>query len=264
MDAERSQSGCPNCERLQQRVAELETIVRSLSDQVARLAAALEEERRRGKRQALPFSQAKDEPTLLSRKRRDASRVGGTGRMPIAAFRRGLTKPTKVPLLPAQCPHCGVPARERNARKTHNNIRPKFPAPSSIAGSTWHVTRAISCGQTVQGRHALQTSTACGAAASQLGPQRPCRAGDPEQATRPVAWQVREAAGDVVRRDSRSPAAPSARSIGVRPSVANRPMSNCDKTFAVRRRPCPTRPAGAWPVGRLGCTRSSVNGKRVM
>ncbi len=26
---------------------------------------------------------------------RDASRVGGTGRMPIAAFRRGLRKPTR-------------------------------------------------------------------------------------------------------------------------------------------------------------------------
>ncbi len=47
---------CPRCRELERRVAELESLVRSLSDQVAKLSAALEEERRRGKRQAAPFS----------------------------------------------------------------------------------------------------------------------------------------------------------------------------------------------------------------
>jgi hypothetical protein len=48
----------------------LEAVVRSLSDQVAKLSAALEEERRRGKRQAAPFSKGPpvEEPKPPGRK----------------------------------------------------------------------------------------------------------------------------------------------------------------------------------------------------
>ncbi len=55
MDAERRLNDCPRCRELERRVAELEAVIRSLSDQVAKVSAALEEERRRGKRQAAPF-----------------------------------------------------------------------------------------------------------------------------------------------------------------------------------------------------------------
>ena len=55
MDAESRKKDCPRCAQLEQRVAELEAMVRSLTEQVAKLAAALEDERRRGKRQAAPI-----------------------------------------------------------------------------------------------------------------------------------------------------------------------------------------------------------------
>ncbi len=165
MDAERSQSGCPNCERLQQRVAELETIVRSLSDQVARLAAALEEERRRGKRQAAPFRK-QDEPTAEPKTpgRKSGRRHGPHAHRSIPPR---IDETYQVPL-PAQCPHCGG----RHVSETHVAQQYQTEIPRTVIYRRFdvHVGACDHCGQTVQGRHALQTSTARGAAASQLGP----------------------------------------------------------------------------------------------
>jgi transposase len=165
MDAERSQSECPNCERLQQRVAELEIIVRSLSEQVAKLATALEEERRRGKRQAAPFRK-QDEPTAEPK---TPGRKSGRRHGPHAhrAIPPRIDQTYDVPL-PAQCPHCGG----RHTSETHVAPQYQTEIPRTVIYRRFdvHVGVCHHCGQTVQGRHALQTSTARGAAASQLGP----------------------------------------------------------------------------------------------
>ncbi len=165
MDAERPQSGCPNCERLQRRVAELDAIVLSLSDQVAKLAAALEEERRRGKRQAAPFRK-QDEPTAEPKApgRKSGRRHGPHAHRSIPPR---IDETYQVPL-PAQCPHCGG----RHVSETHVAQQYQTEIPRTVIYRRFdvHLGTCDHCGQAVQGRHALQTSTARGAAASQLGP----------------------------------------------------------------------------------------------
>jgi len=54
-----SPPACPNCERLELRVTELETKVTQMAETITKLTAELEEARRSGKRQAAPFRKKK-------------------------------------------------------------------------------------------------------------------------------------------------------------------------------------------------------------
>jgi transposase len=69
--------------------------------------------------------------------------------------------------LPRACPHCG----ERHLEQTHVAVQYQTEIPRRPIHRQFdiHVGRCRACGQTVQGRHPLQTSNATGAAASQLG-----------------------------------------------------------------------------------------------
>lgn len=77
------------------------------------------------------------------------------------------TDDVPLPPLPPQCPCCG----DRLLRETHVAPQCQTEIPRTIIDRRFdvHIGICAHCGHTVQGRHALQTSTARGAAASQLG-----------------------------------------------------------------------------------------------
>ncbi len=157
---EPEQHECPNCRRLEKKIAELE-------QQIQKLTAALEEVRRAGKRQAAPF-----------RKPRRSGPPKKPGRKPGEDYgrhqRRAVPTPEEIDEvheapLPSCCPGCGNAAlRETDVQAQYQIELPRRPV---IRLFRVHRGRCQHCRLLVQGRHALQTSDALGAAAVQLGPQ---------------------------------------------------------------------------------------------
>jgi transposase len=157
MDAEASQEDCPGCAQLRQEV-------QLLREQGAKLTAALEEALRRGKRQAAPFSKG---PPIAEPKqpgRKSGKRHGPHAQRSVPPR---IDETFDVPL-PPTCPHCA----SQPVSETHVSAQYQTEIPCTVIYRRFdvHVGRCDSCGRTVAGRHALQTSTARGAAASQLGP----------------------------------------------------------------------------------------------
>jgi transposase len=165
MDAEARSQDCRRCKELQRRVAELEALVRKLTEQVARLEAALEEERRRNKRQAAPFRK-QDEPAAEPQK---PGRKSGKRHGPHAhrSAPPRIDEAYEAPL-PTLCPHCGGD----HLSESHVDVQYQTEIPRNVIYRRFdvHVGACGDCGRVVQGRHPLQTSTARGAAASQFGP----------------------------------------------------------------------------------------------
>lgn len=165
MDAETRTTECPRCRELERRIAELEAQVRSLSEQLAKLAAALEEERRRGRRQAAPFRK-QDEPRAEAKK---PGRKKGKRHGPHA--HRGVPPridETYAVALPATCPRCG--GADVRAAHVDAQYQTEIPRQAICRRFDVQMGTCADCGRGVQGRHELQTSTARGAAASQFGP----------------------------------------------------------------------------------------------
>jgi len=158
MEAEPSGSDCPGCVRLQR---ELQV----LREEVARLTAALEQVQRQGKRQAAPFRK-QDEPAAEPKQ---PGRKSGRRHGPHAhrALPPRIDERYDAPLPPG-CPHC----RGREVHETHVAVQYQTEIPRQVIYRRFdvHVGRCDDCGRAVAGRHALQTSSARGAAASQLGP----------------------------------------------------------------------------------------------
>lgn len=165
MEGESKRNGCPRCKQLEQRVAELEAMVRALTEQVAKLEAALEEERRKNKRQAAPFRK-QERPAAKPKKpgRKSGKRHGRHSRRSVPPR---IDEIYDVPL-PKQCPHCD------GGRVTQSHVAAQYQTeiPRNVIYRRFDVQVGTcdDCGRPVQGRHALQTSTARGAAVSQLGP----------------------------------------------------------------------------------------------
>ena len=152
------EAACPGCRALHRRVAELEA-------QLERLTRLLDQQQRAGKRQAAPF--AKGPP---------AAQPKTPGRKPGAAYGTKAHRPPPAPdqiaetyeaPLPAACPGCGGPLDETHVAHQYQVEIPRTPIHRQF---NVHVGRCRGCNRRVQGRHALQTSDALGAAASQLGP----------------------------------------------------------------------------------------------
>jgi transposase len=148
---------CPNCARLERRIAELE-------ERVAQLERLLENATRAQKRQAAPFSKGtpKQDPQKPGRKPGD--HYGPKAHRPLPE-----EKPDEiidVPL-PEQCPECGGPAEEDHV---DHQFQVEIPRQPLVRRFDIHVGRCRRCGRRLQPRHPLQTSNATGAAASQLGP----------------------------------------------------------------------------------------------
>lgn len=164
MDAEIPTSDCPDCRRWQHRVAELEGQVARLSAQVEKLTVALEATQRAGKRQAAPFRKAespKPDPKTPGRKSGDAHGCHAHRRAPETIDER-----YAVPL-PEKCPHCG--GRHLHKTRVAPQYQTEIPRQPIFRQFDIQLGQCRDCGRQVQGRHALQTSQALGAAASQLG-----------------------------------------------------------------------------------------------
>lgn len=138
-------------ERLRQRIEELTRLV--------------EELRCGAKRQAAPFRKQEEPSAEPKRPGRKSGRRHGPH-----AHRRApprIDEHYDVPL-PAACPHCGSP------RLSETHVTPQYQTeiPRRVIYRQFqvHAGRCDQCGRVVQGRHALQTSSAEGAAASQFGP----------------------------------------------------------------------------------------------
>lgn len=157
MDAEQATSDCPGC-------AQLRKELQALREQVARLTAALEEERRRGKRQAAPFRK-QEEPAAPPKKpgRKSGRRHGPHTHRSIPPR---IDETYDVPL-PETCPHCGG----QHLSETHVAPQYQTEIPRTVIYRRFdmHVGTCQDCGGTVAGRHEMQTNSARGAAASQLG-----------------------------------------------------------------------------------------------
>ena len=137
-----------------------------LEAQIAKLAAALEAARRGGRRQAAPFRKEKS-----SAKPKKPGRKSGDEHGPhahrSAPPRNKIDEQYDVPL-PETCCHCG--SRSIEATHLDRQYQTEIPRRPTHRQFDIHIGTCHDCGGRVQGRHALQTSDALGAAASQLGP----------------------------------------------------------------------------------------------
>ena len=153
MDAEQPQGDCPGCARLR-----LE--VQALREQVAKLMAALEEERRRGKRQAAPFSKGPPAAEPKPPGRKSGKRHGPHAHLSVPPR---IDETYDVPL-PESCPDCG----SGQINESHIAVQYQTEIPRTVIYRRFdvHVGRCEACGRAMEGRHALRASSARGAAAS--------------------------------------------------------------------------------------------------
>ncbi len=157
--------GRPSYRDLLDENARLRKQVEQLTRQVKKLTALLEEARRDGKRQAAPFRK-QDQPAAEPKKPgRKAGRRHGRHAHRGAPPR--IDETYDAPL-PERCPHCDG----RRLSETHLAVQYQTEIPRRVIYRRFdvHVGACERCGQRVEGRHALQTSSARGAAGSQLGP----------------------------------------------------------------------------------------------
>jgi transposase len=149
---------CSRCVELERRIAEFEA-------RIAQLERLLEQATRTAKRQAAPFSRGEPKKDPRPPGRKSGPDYG------TPAFRAAPTS-SKIgevheAVLPARCPSCGG-----RVHPTHVacQYQVEIPRKAIYRKFNVHVGQCTCCGKRVQGRHALQTSDALGAAASQLGP----------------------------------------------------------------------------------------------
>lgn len=154
--SQRTTEACPNCERLQRRVDDLER-------QVAQLAAALEEAQRAGKRQAAPFRKTEPQPNPKKPGRKPGPDYG---RHHGRAVPEQIDETYEAPL-PECCPDCG--GRRWTETSVAQQYQVEIPRRPIHRQFNVHRGRCGDCGRSVQGRHELQTSDALGACAVQLG-----------------------------------------------------------------------------------------------
>lgn len=151
---------CPGCADRDRRIAELES-------RVAALEALVDQLRRGGKRQAAPFSKGPPKADPRKPGRKPGGDYGAKARRAVPS--PGRIDETHEAALPATCPHCGE-AGAVEPTGTAEQYQVEIPRKPVYRKFTVRVGRCACCGKRVQGRHALQTSDALGACASQLGP----------------------------------------------------------------------------------------------
>lgn len=150
---------------LRRSLAAAEKRIAELTAAVEKLKAALEEAQRSAKRQAAPFRKAEGpQPDPKKPGRKSGRRHGRHAhRSPPPRIDERYDVP-----LPAACPHCG--GRHLTETGQEPQYQAEIPRTPIYRQFDIHLGRCQDCGRRVQGRHALQTSDALGAAASQLGP----------------------------------------------------------------------------------------------
>jgi transposase len=139
--------------------------VQELRAENLELRRLLDEERRKGKRQAAPFSKGLPKGNPKKPGRKSGSEYGKQSRRP-APKRIDRTVSVGCPL---QCPYCGGQVRLKDKATQYQTDMPRVE-PMTTAFEV-HYGECIKCGRRVQGRHPEQTSDAIGAVgAEQIGP----------------------------------------------------------------------------------------------
>lgn len=169
MEADSNKSfGCPGCAAAAKRIAELERRNAELEARLAVLEQKLESALRSGKRQAAPFSKR-----LPKRNPRKPGRKSGDGYGTPPAF-RSMPEPAPSDLVidvapPEVCRGCGdasAPVVESIDEQVQRDIEVR----TVVRRFKIKVCRCAGCGKRRRGTHPLQTSTATGCCASQIGP----------------------------------------------------------------------------------------------
>lgn len=143
-------SSCQGCQQRDRRIAELETRVAQLE--------------RAAKRQAAPF--AKNKPKNKPKKpgRKKGGKHGRHGHRQSPEPEQ--VDETQQAALPEQCPACDGSVTQDQHDEQYQIELPRQPIIRKFIIHCGHCTR---CGKRLRGRHPLQTSTASGAAQSQVG-----------------------------------------------------------------------------------------------
>jgi transposase len=137
--------------------------VAELQSQVEQLRHLLDEQRRGGKRQAVPFAKGPPKPAPKKPGRKPGKDYGTKAhRQPPEQIDESYEAP-----LPDACPNCGGPLAETHIDNQYQVEIPRRPIHRQF---NIHIGCCQRCRRRVQGRHPLQTSDALGAAAAQLGP----------------------------------------------------------------------------------------------
>ena len=154
----------PTYEQLETRVRQLEAQNARLEARIAHLERLLEKATRDGKRQAAPFSKGppKEKPKKPGRK--SGTKYGPKAHRPLP--KQEPDEIVNVPL-PEQCDECGGAVDEDHVDQ---QVQMEIPRRPIIRQFDIHIGTCRQCGKRFRPRHALQTSDAVGAAASQLGP----------------------------------------------------------------------------------------------
>lgn len=151
-------------EQAQRRIERLERDKQNLHQNIERLKKELEAARRKTKRAAAPFSRGKPKANPHQPGRKPGSRYGRHSRRP---------RPTRVDEqivvdLPRECPHCGGPVE---LRRVESQYQEEIVRRTVVREFRVPIGECQCCQRRVQGRHAMQTSDALGAAAVQMGPE---------------------------------------------------------------------------------------------
>ncbi len=152
-------------ERLRRDLEQSERERERLRRENTRLRDQLEAARRAGFRQAAPFSKGVRAAHPRRPGRRSGLAHGRHGQRPAPTV---LDDVQDVPV-PSACPHCGGAVDDTHVTAQYQEDLP--PVRPVVRRFDVHIGRCRRCGRRVQGRHALQTSDAVGAAAVQLGPR---------------------------------------------------------------------------------------------
>jgi transposase len=150
---------------LRREVELLRSRVAALEGENAELRRLLEEERRKGKRQAAPFS--KGDPKINPRKpgRKGGNEYGRQWRRPTPER----VDRTVTVQCPVQCPYCGGQVKLKDKASQYQT---DIPAVEPVTTEfEVHYGECVRCGRRVQGRHPEQISDAIGTVgAEQIGP----------------------------------------------------------------------------------------------
>ena len=149
------------------RIAELEKQLAAALKRIAELEDLINRLHRGGKRQAAPFSKGlpKPHPKKPGRKSGD-----GYGTPPVF---RAMPEPSPADQVidvppPEACPHCGD--RSAVIESIDQQVQRDIEVRTVVRRFKIPVARCACCGKRRRGTHPLQTSTATGCCASQVGP----------------------------------------------------------------------------------------------
>ena len=151
-------------EQAHRHIERLERDRQGLKQNIEHLKKELEAAGRKTKRQAAPFSRGNPKVNANAPGRKPGSRYGRHHHHP---------RPTQVDEqisvdLPSQCPECGGPVE---LERVESQYQEEIVRRTVIREFRVPIGKCQCCQRRVQGRHAMQTSDALGAAAVQMGPE---------------------------------------------------------------------------------------------